>query len=450
MFVSSLVLAFGYIVALGPVGFISLWVRDLIGYIPWNIYSMTSLIIIAGLTHIPHVFLYAAAALRSVGTDLEEAAKTVGAGPLRVALTISLPMVTPAILYCSVLLFFLGFELFGLPLILGKPSGVSVLATYLYELTNLLGTPSYHLMAVVVVVLIMIAMPLVLLQRFLLRQANLYVSIKGKGIVQKPISLGIWRWPALFMVFAWLAFAVVIPVAALIVRSLVMSWGEGASILNSLTLQHFRDLRDYPGLLQAIGNTILMATVGAAAAVAVFTVINLAAHRWKSGWVRLLDYMILLPRAMPGLVAGLAIFWMFLFLDPLKPFRQTLISIWIAYTLVWLAYGMRLVSSSMLQIAPELEEAARVSGAKPGRVSRDITVPLVRAGLIASWLLMFVTFAREYATGVYLLSPGTEVIGSMLVLMWQSGNVDIVTALAVVNIAITGVGVILMLFAAKR
>ena len=71
--------------------------------------------------------------------------------------------------------------------------------------------------------------------------------------------------------------------------------------------------------------------------------------------------MALLPRAMPGLVAGLAIFWVFLFLDPLKPLRQTMVSIWVAYTLVWLAYGIRLVSSSLLQIDPEMEEAGRVT-----------------------------------------------------------------------------------------
>ena len=78
----------------------------------------------------------------------------------------------------------------------------------------------------------------------------------------------------------------------------------------------------------------------------------------------------LLPRAMPGLVAGLAVFWVFLFVAPLQPFRQTLVALWAAYTVVWLAYGMRLVSGALLQIGPELEEAGRVVGASAGRVSR--------------------------------------------------------------------------------
>ncbi|GHK43739.1 hypothetical protein KPZU07_45240 [Klebsiella pneumoniae] len=156
IFVSPMVLGFGYVVAAGPVGFFSQWAQQLIGFVPWNIYSMFSIVVIAGLTHVPHAYLYISSALRSVGSDVEEAARTVGATPLQVMTSVSLPMVRPSILYACVLLFFLGLEVFGLMLVLGDPEGNMVLATYLYKLTNKLGTPSYHLMAAVAVVLICI------------------------------------------------------------------------------------------------------------------------------------------------------------------------------------------------------------------------------------------------------------------------------------------------------
>ena len=309
MFISSIILAFGYVVALGPVGVVSLAVRDLIGFVPWNIYSLQSLIIIAGLTHVPHVFIYAASAMRNLNSEAEEAARTAGGSPLRVALTISLPMVLPAILYSSVLLLFLGIELFGLPLILADPAGVMVLSTYLYDLLTFLGSPSYQLMAVVVVVLMSIAMPLVFIQRMLLRRADLYVSVKGKASQQERVKLGAWRWPALAIIVAWLICSVIIPIAALVMRSFVTTWGEGAVFLDSLTLQHYETLFRHPNLVRGVINTILMATVGGAVAVAAYTIISLAVHRWNSGWVRVLDYIALLPRAMPGIVAGLSIFW---------------------------------------------------------------------------------------------------------------------------------------------
>lgn len=450
MFVSSIVLAFGFVIALGPVGIVSSWVKDLIGFVPWNLYSKTSLVILAGLTHVPHVFLYAASALRSLGSDVEEAARSIGAGPLRTALTVSLPMVAPSLLYAAVLVFFLGFELFGLPLILADPQDVLVLATYVYSLTNVLGVPSYHLMAVVVLVLFAVTLPLVFLQRRLLRHANRYVSVKGKVTQTRRLSIGPWRWPAIALIGAWLLVTVVIPVAALVLRSFVSTWGAGVNLADVLTLQNFTQLAELPNVMRGIWNTLLVAVVGGAASVALYTVMNLAAHRWRSRWSTLLDYLVLLPRAMPGIVAGLTIFWLFLFVPLLQPMRQTLLAVWIAYTLVWMAYGMRLVSASLLQLSPELEEAGRVVGASAGRVNRDVTLPLIRAGLVGSWLLLFVTFVREYSTGVYLLAPGTEVIGSLLVSLWATGGVDVVAALSTVNIALVCGGLLLVALFSKR
>src|SRR5438552_12946653 len=112
-------------------------------------------------------------------------------------------MTAPALFYAAVLVFFLGFELFGLPLVLGDPEGHLVLSTYLYKLTNKLGTPSYHLMAAVAVCLVMVTMPLVMLQRWLLKSASKYVSIKGKGSRQKALPLGNWKWIAFGLLALW-------------------------------------------------------------------------------------------------------------------------------------------------------------------------------------------------------------------------------------------------------
>jgi iron(III) transport system permease protein len=440
IFVSAVVLAFGYVVAVGPVGIFSTVAKSAIGFTPWNLYSLSSLIVIAGLTHVPHVYLYASAALRGLGSDLEEAARVAGANPLRVALNVSLPMVLPAILFAGVLVFFLGFELFGLPLVLGDPQGLLVLTTYLYKLTNKLGVPSYQLMAVVVVAIVVMTAPLVYLQRRMLRQAQRYVSVRGKGLKIAPLKLGPWRWPAFTLIMLWFAFTVIIPLAGITLRSFVVTWGEGVNLLDVLTLAHYREVFEYPNVLRGIVNTLAIGVIGGAVAVLCYTAIALAIHRWNSGWTRLVDYLAMVPRAMPGLVAGLAMLWVFLFVKPLNPLKATLISVWLAYSVVWLAYGMRIVSGTLLQVGPELEEAARTTGASEIRVARDITVPLIRYGMMASWLLIFLIFVREYSTGIYLLGPGTEVLGSLLVSLWGAGSVDLVSALSVVNVVMIGVG----------
>jgi iron(III) transport system permease protein len=443
IFISAVVIAFGYVVAMGPVGFLSIWVKSLIGGTPWNLYSLVTLIVIAGLTHVPHVYLYTAAALRGLGSDLEEAARVAGANPWNVAIDVSLPMVLPAILFAGVLVFFLGFELFGLPLVLGDPQGILVLSTYLFKLTNKLGVPSYQLMAVVVVVIVAVTAPLVFLQRMLLGQAQRFVSVRGKGMRVAPLRLGSWRWPAFAAIACWFAFTVVVPISGIALRSFVSGWGEGVNLSEVLTLDHYRELLDYPNVIRGMINTFAIGVIGGAAAVVCYSAIALAIHRWPSGWSRVVDYLVMVPRAMPGLIAGLALLWVFLFFRPLTPLKSTLVSVWLAYSIVWLAYGMRLVSGTLIQVGPELEESARTIGASQMRVTRDVTVPLIKYGMLASWLLVFLIFVREYSTGIYLLGPGTEVIGSLLVSLWGTGAVDLVSALSVVNVVMIGVGLLI-------
>ncbi len=230
-----------------------------------------------------------------------------------------------------------------------------------------------------------------------------------------------------------------VPIFGITLRSFVVTWGEGVRLLDVLTLDHYRELTDYPNVVTRHRQHARHRRHRRRAAVACYTAIALAMHRWSSGWTRLVDYLVMMPRAMPGLVAGLAMLWLFLFVPFLSPLRSTMVSIWLAYTIVWLAYGMRLVSGTLLQVAPELEEAARTAGASELRVKRDVTVPLIKYGMLAAWLLVFLIFVREYSTGIYLLGPGTEVIGSLMVSLWGTGAVDLVSALSVINIVIIGV-----------
>ena len=444
-FVSPMVLSFGYVVAAGPVGFYSIWATDVFGAAPWGLYSLGAMSVIAGLTHVPNVYIYASSALKNLGSDVEEAARVAGASPFRVAVSVSLPLIMPALLVSAVLIFFLGLELFGLPLVLGDPEGHLVLSTYLYKLTNKLGTPSYHLMAAVAVCIVAMTIPLVLLQRRLLQNVRKYATIKGKAGRIRELPLGRWKWPAVGLVGAWLFVAVIVPITGIALRAFVTNWGFGVSLREAFTLGNFREVFNEPTDVRAIWNTVLLGTVGGALTVACYAAIGFATHRRNDGWSRIVDYLVLVPRAVPGLLIGLAFLWVFLFFPPLHPLRQTIFSMWLAYTVVWLAYGMRLISSSLLQVSTELEEAAKTVGARRGRISREITLPLIRHGLLGSWLLVFMIFEREYSTGVYLLAPGTEVIGAELVSLWQGGAIDIVAALSLINIVLVFIGLAIAL-----
>ena len=388
----------------------------------------------------PHVYIYTSTALKNVSSDIEEAARIAGASAFRVAMDVSIPMIRPALIFSGVLVFLAGVETFGLVLILGNRTDFDTLAVYLYKLTNRLGVPSYQLMAAVAVVILLLTIPLVFFQRYLLRGEMRFASIRGKSARQRPVQLKAWKWPAIGILSIWAFVSVVVPISGVLLRAFVSGWGQGVNFFDSLTLDNFRIVFSEPSMMRAIVNSILIGVIGGACAVAVYVAIALSLHRRHDRLVKTLDFSMMLPRALPGVAAGLAFFWAFLFFWPLTELRLTLFSIWLAYTVVWMPYGVKLVQTALFQVGTELEEAARSVGAKPWQVISEVTLPLVWFGVLSSWVLIFIAFEREYATGVYLLNTGTEVVGALLVSLADGGSINMVATLSVVNIALVAVG----------
>ena len=190
MFLSSIVLAFGYTVAVGPSGFVTLGFKSVFGAAPWRIDTLPGIILIGGLSHVPTVYLYVASAMRRLPSDLEEAARTAGANVWRVSRDVTLPMVLPALVFSAALNLLLGFETFGIPLVLGDPNGILVLTTYIYKVNTIFGAPTYQIMAAVTVFLILITLPLVFVQRRLLRHARRFAAVGGKGARANVLQLG--------------------------------------------------------------------------------------------------------------------------------------------------------------------------------------------------------------------------------------------------------------------
>lgn len=451
IFLSSIVLAFGYTVSLGPSGFVSRWANAILGTVPWDIYGLLGITVLCGVTHVPHAYLYVSSAMRNLPSDLEEAARTTGASVWRVSLDVTLPMVLPALVFCTALIVMLGFEMFGLPLVLGDPNGITVLTTYIYKLTTLFGEPSYHLMAVVAVVLVAITLPLVYFQRRLLKSSRKYAAIGGKGARASRLRLGRGgQVVALGVIGLWMLAAVILPIGGIVLRAFVDAWGEGVNYLDHFTLIHFKELLDVPSLFHGIVNSVVIAVLGGAFAVFLYLLVCLAGHRWQGIGLAVLDYSVLLPRALPGLIVGLAFFWAYLFVPFLTPLRPTLFSLLSAYIIVGLSYGLRLIQATLLQVGAELEESARVCGATVGRTWRDVVIPIIRPGLVGAWVLIMIIFLREYATGVYLMSSGTEVIGSLIVSMLATGAIDLIAALSFISVVLTAIGLAVALrFGAK-
>ncbi|HEX5689061.1 MAG TPA: ABC transporter permease subunit, partial [Roseiflexaceae bacterium] len=147
-------------------------------------------------------------------------------------------------------------------------------------------------------------------------------------------------------------------------------------------------------------------------------------------------YLALYPRAFPGTVIGLGFLWALLSVPSVGWLRKTLWVLVIAYSMRYLPLGFSSVSPSILQLSDEFDRAARVSGATWLGVLRYILLPLLRPALIATYLLLFITFLKEYSVALFLNAPGSEVIGTVMIQVSEQGGMGPVAALAMVQLAL--------------
>jgi iron(III) transport system permease protein len=425
--------AIAYVNLFSPnAGAVNVFLRDVVGA-PWltfNVFSMSGLVLVTALHTFPFVFLLASTALQSVDASYEEAAQILGAGKLRTALRVTLPLVAPAILAGTLLAFVNAIALFGSQAIIGLPGRIVTLPTRIYALFDF--PPQYGLASALSLVFILITVAALYLQhRFLAGRS--YVTVAGKGALSQPVDLGWVRW--LLFGFCVLVFlvAIVLPYGALIAVSLSKSWG--LSFWQNLTLDNYRFvLFEYNVTQRAILNSLLLATLAASIAVLLGAVIGWIDVRTRVPGRRLLDYAALVPLGLPGIVMAVALiqFWLSV---PIALYG-TLAILLLAYVGRYIPLGVRAANTSLRQVDPSLEESARVLGASWGRTLSEITLPLIRPGLFAGWLLVFVPVVQELSASILLFSSGTITLAVAVYNLYETGATERVAALAMVNMAI--------------
>jgi iron(III) transport system permease protein len=432
--------AIAYVNLFSPnAGLINVLLRDVAG-LPWltfNVFSMSGLVLVTVLHTFPFVFLLASSALQSVDASYEEAAQILGAGKLRTAMMVTLPLVAPAVLAGTLLAFVNAIALFGSQAILGLPGRIVTLPTRIYALFDY--PPQYGLASALSLLFILITVAALYLQhRFLVRRS--YVTVGGKGARSQPIDLGPFRWLLLAFCAAVFVVAIVLPYGTLIAVSLSRSWG--LDFWSSLTLAHYRFvLFEYGVTQRAILNSLLLATLAASIAVLLGTVIGWIDVRTRVPGRRLLDYASLVPLGLPGIVMAVALlqFWLTM---PVALYG-TLAILLLAYVGRYIPLGVRAANASLRQIDPTLEESARVLGASWARTLREITLPLIRPGLFAGWLLVFVPVIQELSASILLFSSGTITLAVAVYNLYETGFTEPVAALAMVNMAIISLALLL-------
>ena len=448
IYVSHLVLAFGWIVAYGPSGFATLWIEQLIGWKPWELYSLTGLSVAAGLSLAPLTFLYCIGAARTIDPALEDAARLSGAGPFRTLTAITLPLLRPAVVTTTILNFVLALELFSMPLLLAVPGGMHFLTTFIYANGFEAAKPDHALVSAVAVLLILVVTVLVLLQMYLVGDGKRFVTVGGKAGRSRLLDLGAWRWPLSGLLGVYLFAAVVLLLGGLIVRSFVSVLTPYVPIAEVFTWDNYDTIFSYPAYVRSIWNTLGVALIGAAVGTFLVLAVAFVALRSEYRLRRPLEFAALYPRAVPGLLVGMGVLWATAWLPGMAWMQNSIAILIFAFVMRHLPTGYGAVQPALLQISSDHDRSARSVGATWLQTCLYVLTPQLKPALFACYAILFIHFIKEYAVAVFLFGPGSEVMGTTMLTFWIQGENGSVAALAVLQMAMIAVFMAIFRFSA--
>ncbi len=400
---------------------------------PFNIYSLPGMIFVEGLRTVPTAFLMLVPLLRSMDPSLEEAAAMCGARQHAVLRKVTLGLMLPGLVAVMIFQFTSALEEFEVAGILGLPAGIFVFSTKIYSVLHMTSSlPSYGEANALAMLYLLVAVLGVYAYGRVIGKAERFTVITGKAYRPRVHRLGPWRWTAAGVAMLYLALTVAIPFLVLAYVSLLPfvqppSWRAFAS----MRLDHYAEVFQTEGLAHVLWNTLVMTATVAIAVVIFSFVVSVVIVRSRFWGRRLLDQLAFLPHAVPGMVMGLALLWLFLQIDKLGTnLFGSLASVIIAFVIGYLAYGTRVMNGAVLQVHKDLEEAARMSGATQWRTFARVFVPLLQPAFVGVGIWTMLHVIRSAGKPLILTSGAdSEVIAVTIWNMWDQGYIESVGAI---------------------
>jgi iron(III) transport system permease protein len=436
-----------WILLLSPkIGLINLTLKGLLGLesAPFNIYSMWGMIWAEAIHLYPLVFLMMSAAFRNMDTSLEEVALTAGSSTLTTFSKITLPLMRPAMFSVLLIVFIRGIEAFEVPALVGVPAKISVFTTKIFLAIHQFPS-DFGLAGAYAVTLLAISTTGVLIYGRITRREERYATVTGKGYRPRVIDLGRWKYLTCTLSFFIFFLAVILPVFVLLWSSFIPYYGvPSRELVAKMTLANYQYILNYPLAMTAFKNSFYL-SVGSATLVMLLTsVIAWITIKTKLPGRALLDNMTFVPIAMPGIVLGVSLIWVYLTLP--IPIYGTIWVLLLAYLTKFMPYGIRAASASMIQINKELEEASLTAGGTWFQTFRKVILPLLMPGFTAGWIYISIIALRELSTSILLYSYNSTVLSIMAFDLWEGGQYTYVCALGVLMVLL----LIAMAFTARR
>ncbi len=449
--VPGFVKAMGWLLLINErIGLINKGLSGLLGLesVPLGLNNPFGMAWVMGLALAPSVFFLLSGPMRMLDPALEEAASTAGASRWQTLLRVSLPLVGPAILGSAIYNFMTAISMFDVPAMLGAAGGQSpVLAAELFYAVHPANQAASVRYGAAGVYGVLIAAPSLVALYFyhrMLAQAHRFAVISGKGYRPRDVDLGRARYPALAFVLLYLLLAVALPILVLFWVSLLpILQLPSAEALAKVSLNNY----DVGNLVASLGgpsvlpNTLQLIVIVPILVLFFSFMISWVVVRTRLPLRRTMDTLAVLPHAIPGLGFAFALFMVGILLARSAPWlvlNGTVTIIMIANLLTHLAYGTRITNAALLQVQPELEESARVCGARNTTTIWRIVVPLVKPSLVFAGLWTALLTFREVSMALFLAGPKNWVLSVGVWMLWQQGRLNLAAAAAILMVVVMG------------
>ncbi len=401
---------------------------------PFNIYSMTGLVLVVACYSFPYVFVFTKSALDLVSSEMEDAANILGAGSVRTTLAITLPLVMPAILGAFILVFLEAIALFGSPALLALPGRFHVVTTQLWQFFEY--PPRVGVAAAYAMPLLGITIVLYALQRRITSRKG-YVALTGKGGERRPIPLGPARWPMLAFCLAVCTLSFFMPLVVILQAALSKAWGRGFT-LDNFTLENLRfTLFENTLTRSATMHTFSYAATASVIAVVLALCISYAVNRRLVGprVGGVLSFLTMAPFVIPGIV--LAIGFYAAYANPPFMLYGTAWILILAFATRFLPIAFSNSNAAIRSINPELEDAVRILGGTRFTAIRRVVMPLLKRSLAGAFILVFIPATRELSAAIFLYSVNTQVLSVLLFDKSDEGNFEMLASIGLILVFIT-------------
>jgi iron(III) transport system permease protein len=431
--------AFAWVLLGGPnAGLINQWYYALFGLKPFeaspliNIFSAGGMVFVMALYTFPYVFTFIANGLDVIPSELEEASSILGAPAWRTALDVTFPLVLPALLAGFLVAFLQAMTLFGPPAILALPARIDTMTTKIWSLFQF--PPQLGLAAAASVPLLVVAIALLRTQTLLMGRRG-YSIIGGKSGAIISRQLGAWKLPALALFAVVLGCSILLPYGVLLRTAFVRNWSAPAGLAN-LTLDNWRFVFiEFSQTRLALINTFTLGVTAATAGTVLATVIGYLGIRRLVWGHSALGFLATAPVAIPGIVLAVGLF--LAYTHPPLMLYGTLAIIFLAYVTKEMPVGYQQIRAALTAVHPELEDASRIFGATRLRALRDVTAPLIRNGVIATWILIFLGSIRELSATILLFTARTKTISVTMFDLRESNDWGPIAVLSITMLLIT-------------